>query len=89
MLLTLHILKIGSGVYRARVMEGAVHLGDYEATKISECILLASGNPLPDLTGFHLWYEHVCAGIVTADEMREAAEELADRLVALHGLFSA
>lgn len=89
MLLTLHILKIESGDYRGQVMEGMAHLGDYEATSIRECILLASENPLPDLAGFHLWYEHVCAGTVTADEMREAAEELADRLVALHGLFSA
>ena len=89
MLLTLHILKIESGDYRAHVMAGAEHLGNYEATSISEAILLAAENPLPDLAGFHLWYEHVCAGTVTAGEMRSDAEALAERLVALHGLFRA
>lgn len=42
MLLTLHIIKIESGDYRAHVMEGAQHLGDYEATSIGEAILLIS-----------------------------------------------
>lgn len=87
MLLTLHILKIESGDYRGQVMGGAAHLGDYEATSIRECILLASENPLPDLAGFHLWYEHVCAGTVTAGEMREDAEALAGKLAALHATF--
>lgn len=88
MLLTLHIIKIESGDYRAHVMEGAVHLGNYEAASIKEAILLAAENPLPDLAGFHIWYEHVCAGSVSAGEMREDAVALAERLVALHGLFS-
>ncbi len=89
MLLTLHIIKIESGDYRAHVMEGAQHLGNYDTSSIKECILLAAENPLPDLAGFHLWYEHVCAGTVTAGEMRSDAEALAERLVALHGLFMA
>ncbi|MDH4446288.1 MAG: hypothetical protein QE488_01500 [Acidovorax sp.] len=87
MLLTLRILKIETGDYRAHVMEGAEHLGHYDATSIREAILLAAENPLPDLAGFHLWYEHVCAGSVTARDMREDSDALADRLMALHVLF--
>ena len=87
MLLTLHIIKIESGDYRAHVMEGAQHLGDYEATSIGEAIRLAAENPLPDLAGFHLWYEHVCAGSVPAGEMRRDPAALAQRLVELHALF--
>lgn len=88
MLLTLHIIKIESGDYRAHVMEGAQHLGDYEASSIREAILLAAENPLPDLAGFHLWYEHVCAGSVSAGEMREGADALAQRLVERYAMFS-
>lgn len=88
MLLTLHIIKIESGDYRAHVMEGAIHLGDYEATSIREAILLAAENPLPDLAGFHLWYEHVCAGSVSAREMREGADALAQRLVERYAMFA-
>lgn len=87
MLLTLQIIKIRSGDYRAHVMEGAVHLGHYDAGSISEAILLAAENPLPDLAGFHLWYEHVCAGTVSAGEMREDAKTLAERLANLYGVF--
>lgn len=87
MLLTLHIVKIESGDYRAHVMEGAQHLGDYEATSIGEAIRLAAENPLPDLAGFHLWYEHVCAGSVPAGAMRRDPEALAKRLVELHTMF--
>lgn len=90
MLLTLHIIKIESGDYRAHVMEGTEHLGDYEASSIREAILLAAENPLPDLAGFHLWYEHVCAGSVSAGEMRAdaAALALAQQLVERHAKFS-
>ena len=87
MLLTLHILKIESGDYRAHVMAGTEHLSNYDATSIKECILLAAENPLPDLAGFHLWYEYVCAGTVGAGEMREGAERLAQRLVDLYATF--
>ncbi|EJE52161.1 hypothetical protein PMI14_03139 [Acidovorax sp. CF316] len=88
MLLTLHIIKIESGDYRAHVMEGTEHLGDYEASSIREAILLAAENPLPDLAGFHLWYEHVCAGSVSAGEMRADAEALAQQFVERHAKFS-
>lgn len=88
MLLTLHIIKIESGDYRAHVMEGVQHLGDYEASSIREAVLLAAENPLPDLAGFHLWYEHVCAGSVSAGEMRADADGLAQRLVERHAKFS-
>lgn len=69
-------------------MGGTQHLGDYEATSIREAILLAAENPLPDLAGFHLCYEHVCAGSVSAGEMREDADGLAQRLAALHKKFA-
>ena len=88
MLLTLHILKIESGDYRAHVIEGTQHLGDYEASSIKEAILLAAENPLPDLAGFHLWYEHVCLGTVSAGEMRLEAEALAKELTLRHAKFA-
>jgi len=87
MLLTLHIIKIESGDYRAHVMEGAQHLGEYETTRIADAIRLAAENPLPDLAGFHLWYEHVSVGSVTVGNMRSDSEALARRLVELHALF--
>ena len=87
MLLTLHIIKIESGDYRAHVMEGVQHLGDYETTSIAEAIRLAAENPLPDLAGFHIWYEHISIGSVPADDMRRDPEALARRLVELHALF--
>ena len=49
--------------------------------------LLAAENPLPELEGFHLWHEHVCAGTVTAGEMRSDAEALAAKLAGLHATF--
>lgn len=88
MILTLRILRIQSGDYRAHVIEGAEHLGHYDASSIKECIALAVENPLPDLAGFHVWYEHVCAGSVSAGEMRDDAEGLADRLLELYKKFS-
>ncbi|CAN7365625.1 hypothetical protein [Acidovorax sp. LjRoot117] len=87
MLLTLHIIKIDSGDYRAHVMEGTQHLGHYDAVSIREAILLAAENPLPDLAGFHLWYEHVCAGSVTAGEMRDDSDGLAEKLLELFRKF--
>jgi hypothetical protein len=69
-------------------MEGAQHLGNYETTSIAEAIRLASENPLPDLVGFHIWYEHISIGSVPAGDMRLDPEALARRLVELHALFS-
>lgn len=87
MLLTLQILKIVPGSYRAHVMEGREHLGDYDASNVAEAIRLAAENPLPDLAGFHVWYEHICAGSVSAGEMRGESEALAERLIELHSKF--
>lgn len=88
MLLTLHILKLQPGQYRAHVMEGQEHLGNYDAGSIAEAILLAAENPLPDLAGFHLWYETVSIGSVAAGEMRQHADLLADRLIERHSMFA-
>ena len=76
MLLTLHIVKIGSGDYRGHVMEGTQHLGNYDAASIIEAIMLAAENPLPDPTGFHIWYEHVCAGTTLLSDMRPTRTKL-------------
>ncbi|RYF32064.1 MAG: hypothetical protein EOO23_00295 [Comamonadaceae bacterium] len=86
MLLTLHIVKIESGDYRGHVMEGTQHLGNYDAASIKEAIMLAAENPLPDLTGFHIWYEHVCAGTTLLSDMRTDPDEIAQRLVSLHSV---
>ncbi|NCU67986.1 hypothetical protein GWK50_19370 (plasmid) [Acidovorax sp. 210-6] len=87
MLLTLHILKFQPGEYRAHVMEGQNHLGDYDSDNIVEAIHLAAENPLPELAGFHVWYENICAGSVSVEEMRKDADVLASRLVELHAKF--
>ncbi len=60
----------------------------YEASGIKEAILLAAENPLPDLAGFHLWYEHVSVGTVFAGEMRANAEVQAKELMVRHAKFS-
>lgn len=70
-------------------MDGREDVGEIETVSIGAAIRQAVDIPMPGLAGFHLWYEHVCAGTVTAGEMRSDAEALAERLVALHGLFRA
>lgn len=84
----MHILKIESGDYRAHFIERTQHLGDYEASSIKEAILLAAENPLSDLAGFHLWFEYVSVGTVSAGEMRFNAEVLAKELMVRHAKFS-
>jgi hypothetical protein len=63
MLLSLHIVKIKPGHYRAHVMDGREELGTFDTISISAAIREAGGHALPDLSGYHVWYEHVCAGV--------------------------
>ena len=62
-------------------------LGEYDALSIGAAIRQAAQQPMPDLSGFHVWFEHVCAGTVSASNMRIDPEGLAQRLMALHGQF--
>jgi hypothetical protein len=55
-LLSLHIVKVEPGHYRARVMDGREELGTFGSMSISAAILEAGGHALPDLSGYHVWY---------------------------------
>lgn len=87
MLLSLHMIKIEPGHYRAHVMDGREELGTFDTISISAAIREAGNQALPDLSGYHVWYEHVCAGTCTPSNMRIDPEGLAQRLMALHGQF--
>ncbi|MES2611499.1 MAG: hypothetical protein V4679_14730, partial [Pseudomonadota bacterium] len=68
-------------------MEGREELGTFDTISIGAAIREAAGHALPDLSGYHVWYEHVCAGTCTPSNMRIDPEGLAQRLMALHGQF--
>ncbi|MDP4077037.1 hypothetical protein [Acidovorax sp. A1169] len=87
MLLSLHIIKIEPGHYRAHVMVGREELGTIDTVSIGAAIREAGGQALPDLSGYHVWHAHVCAGTCTPSNMRIDPEGLAQRLMALHGQF--
>ncbi|MBO9680924.1 MAG: hypothetical protein J7556_22080 [Acidovorax sp.] len=85
MILTLRITKIDPGHYRAEVLDGREELGEFDAPGIGAAIRQCAQGEMPDLSGFHIWYEHVCAGTVSVPNMRIDPEGIAQRLMALHG----
>jgi len=87
MLLSLHIVKLGPSHYRAHVMDGREEGGEIETMSIGAAIRQAGDIPLPGLSGYHVWYEHVCAGTCTPSNMRIDPDGLDQRLMALHGQF--
>ncbi|AFU45438.1 hypothetical protein C380_08680 [Acidovorax sp. KKS102] len=84
-ILTLKIDKIEPGNYRARVLEGREELDEFGANGIAAAIRQCSQAQMPDLSGFHIWYEHVCAGTIPMSNMRIDPEGIAQRLMTLHG----
>lgn len=89
-MLSLHIVKVEPGHYRAHVMDGREELGTFDSMSISAAIREAGERADPalsGLSGYHVWYEHVCAGTCTPSNMRIDPEGLAQRLMALHGQF--
>lgn len=86
-ILTLHISKIEPGNYRVAVMDGREELEEWGAPSIGDSIRQCGQAEMPDLSGFHIWYEHVCAGTVSMSNMRIDPEGLAQRLLSLHGQF--
>ena len=85
MILTLRIDKIEPGNYRAQVFDGREELGEFGAPGIAAAIRQCAGQPMPDLSGYHVWYEHVCAGTIPMSNMRIDPDGIAQRLMALHG----
>lgn len=85
MILTLHISKIEPGRYRAAVLDGREELDEWGASGIGDAIRQCGQAQMPDLSGMHIWYEHVCAGTISMANMRIDPEGIAQRLMALHG----
>ena len=85
MILTLRISKIEPGNYRAQVLEGREELDEFGVPGIGAAIRQCGQAQMPDLSGFHIWYEHVCAGTVPMSNMRIDPEGIAQRLMSLHG----
>jgi glycine/D-amino acid oxidase-like deaminating enzyme len=69
-LLSLHIVNFEPCHYRAHVMDGREELGTFDTMSISAAVREAAGHALPDLSGYHVWYEHVCARSCTPSNMR-------------------
>jgi len=87
MILTLRIRKAGSGRYTAEVLNGREEVGELESGTIASVIRQCADVPMPDLLGFHIWYEHVSIGTTRLVSMRHDSETLAQRLLALHAHF--
>jgi len=85
MILTLQISKIEPGHYHAAVLNGRSEMDEWEASGIGEAIRQCAQAKMPELSGFHIWYEHVCAGTVPLQNMRIDPEGIAQRLMTLHG----
>lgn len=85
MILTLRIDKIETGNYRAQVFDGREELGEFGAPGIAAAIRQCAGQPMPDLSGYHVWYGHVCAGTIPMSNMRIDPDGIAERLMSLHG----
>lgn len=88
MLLTMYIVKVDSNRFQTHVIrdEGS-ELAAFESPSISMALRKVASHALPDLSGFHIWYEHVCAGTTLPTTMRSDPEGLAHRLIAMHAMF--
>lgn len=84
MILTVHIIRLEAGRYRGIVFEASEHLGEFDTSSIAEAIRLAGEQSHDEQCGFHLWYEHVCAGTVSGNDLRTSSHDLAERLARLH-----
>lgn len=82
MTLTLHIADDASSGYLARVFDGSVKVGDSTVHGRMDEAIAWYGNPssLPGVAAFRVWYGGWCAGTFALQEMREHAEDIADRL---------
>ena len=87
MILTLHISKIEPGNYRVAVLDGREEMDEWGAPTIGAAIRQCGQAEMPDLSGFHIWYEHVCVGTTSMSNMRIDPDGIAQRLMALHGAF--
>ena len=85
MLLTLHISKIKPGNYRVAVLDGREEMDEWGVPNIAAAIRQCSQAEMSDLSGFHIWYEHVCVGTTTMSNMRIDPDGIAQRLMSLHG----
>lgn len=84
MILTLRILKSHSNRYRTKVCKGNREVICFESGTIGMAIREAAAHTFPDLEGFEVWFEHVCAGTLLPSNMRSDPEGLAQRLITLH-----
>lgn len=85
MILTLRIEKLEPGLYAAVVSDGRDELSTFEVGSIGAAIRQCVSGPLPEVTAFHIWFEHVSIGTTMLANMRHDPETLAQRLMLLHG----
>lgn len=64
---------------------GTDHFGPYGASGILEDFWRCVDQSMPDLSGYHVWFEHICAGINPMSNLRIDPEGIAQRLMSLHG----
>lgn len=67
-------------------MKGREEVGEFETVSIAPALRQAGDTLKPGLSGFYVWYEHVCVGATSASSMRIDPEALA-QLMALHWQF--
>ena len=89
MILTLYISKELPGLYSGRIcLSNDELLIEYTSDTIANAIEDAAKEGIPDVAGFHTWYEGVCLGSVHCDEMLSDPESLAQRALQLRAMFA-
>lgn len=86
MILSLNIVKAGSGVYEVHIEEGGTEVDQFTATTIAGAIREAAARGY-GARGFHIWYGAICIGTTTLTAMRHDAETLALKLLSVASQF--
>lgn len=77
---TLQITQLETGQYHGHVTCEEEVLGDIYEDSLEGIIRVASSDWNMPIEGMHIWYDHVSAGTIPADEMYQQADALSEQL---------